>query len=110
MAIITDISTAPNIDAPVEPLSWSAPEPKLWVANQQGEYAGMVEYLDGHFLATGARGEDFGEYSDRGQAQDAVRHGGSGRRMPVGLLSNVAIVSAVVAISLAGMSLSVLIS
>jgi hypothetical protein len=30
---------------------WSSPEENLWVANRNGEYAGMVEFVDGHFLS-----------------------------------------------------------
>lgn len=115
MALVTEITpgrTASHRTASVAPtavaLTWSNPESQLWIANRDGEYAGMVEYADGHFLASGSRGEDLGSFSDRTQAMDAVRLGIARRRLPDGLLSNVAIVSAVVAVSIAGMSLTMI--
>jgi hypothetical protein len=30
---------------------WTSPEENLWVANHNGEYAGMVEFVDGHFVS-----------------------------------------------------------
>ncbi|WP_066043929.1 hypothetical protein [Herbiconiux solani] len=89
-------------------LTWSEPETKLWVASRDGEYAGMIEYLAGHFVATGATGHDLGSYSSLDSAMASVDLGASRRRLPEGVLSNVAIVSAVVALSLAGMSLSMI--
>ena len=29
---------------------WSAPDTDLWVATVNGEYAGMIEFTDGHFV------------------------------------------------------------
>lgn len=110
MALVTEITPERITSERVTSLdlSWSNPESQLWIANRQGEYAGMVEYADGHFLASGSRGEDFGSFSARTRAMDAVREGVARRRLPDGLLSNVAIVSAVVAVSIAGMSLTMI--
>ncbi|WP_291056933.1 hypothetical protein [Herbiconiux sp.] len=110
MALVTEITPERVATDRVTsvPLSWTNPESQLWIANRQGEYAGMVEYADGHFLASGSRGEDFGSFSDRTQAMEAVRLATARRRLPDGLLSNVAIVSAVVAVSIAGMSLTMI--
>ena len=38
-------------------LSWSSPDTNLWVANRDGDYAGMVEFIDGHFAVQNAHGE-----------------------------------------------------
>jgi hypothetical protein len=39
-----------------EPVTWSMPETKFWVAERGGEFAGFVEFRDGHYEATDARG------------------------------------------------------
>ncbi|WP_440710591.1 hypothetical protein [Herbiconiux sp. YIM B11900] len=110
MALVTEISPdrIATDHLTSRPLTWSNPESQLWIAYREGEYAGMVEYGDGHFLASGSRGEDLGTFSDRTQAMNAVLQGVARRRLPDGLLSNVAIVSAVVAVSIAGMSLTMI--
>ncbi|MCS5713444.1 hypothetical protein NVV95_02625 [Herbiconiux sp. CPCC 205716] len=113
MALLTNITAvrAPRHEAAtpiVAPLSWATPESKLWIASRSGEYAGMIEYTEGHFLATGSTGFDLGGFSDLGQAMSAVDRGPIAGRLPVGVLSNVAIVSAVVALSMVGMGLTVI--
>jgi hypothetical protein len=113
MALVTSITSVREDSVSGETVSgesiaWNSPEPKLWVGNRSGEYAGMVEYTAGHFVATGPFGERFGSYSDVAQAMAAVDDRASGLRMRDGLLSNVALVSAVVAISVAGMSLTMI--
>ncbi|MCU1404533.1 MAG: hypothetical protein JWQ43_836 [Glaciihabitans sp.] len=35
--------------APVE-IVWSTPDRNLWVAMVNGDYAGMIEFTDGHFV------------------------------------------------------------
>ena len=30
---------------------WTSPAQDLWIGNRGGEYAGMVEFADGHFIA-----------------------------------------------------------
>ena len=30
-------------------IEWTSPDAELWVANADGEYAGMVEFIDGRF-------------------------------------------------------------
>jgi len=49
---------SPDADTAVAPeLSWSSPDTNLWVANHDGDYAGMVEFVDGHFAVQNAQGE-----------------------------------------------------
>ncbi|MFB2556191.1 hypothetical protein [Herbiconiux liangxiaofengii] len=116
MALLTNITAAraPRIEegAPsasiAAPLNWSTPESKLWIAARRGEYAGMIEYTEGHFMATGATGFDLGAFSNLTQAMESVDRGALPGRLPVGVLSNVAIVSAVVALSMVGMGLTVI--
>jgi len=35
---------------------WSSPASNLWVASSNGDYAGMVEFVDGHFSARSSTG------------------------------------------------------
>jgi hypothetical protein len=108
MAMVTSIESARPDTVTVAPIAWNEPESKLWVGNRAGEYAGMVEYSAGHFVATGPAGERFGTYSSLAQAMAAVEDRASTLRLRDGILSNVALVSAVVAISVAGMSLTMI--
>jgi hypothetical protein len=116
MALLTNISAvrAPRAEEAAQvtpitaPLTWATPEAKLWIASRRGEYAGMIEYTEGHFMATGATGFDLGGYSSLAQAMASVDRGPAAGRLPVGMLSNVAIVSAVVALSMVGMGLTVI--
>ncbi|GAA2224038.1 hypothetical protein N1031_00620 [Herbiconiux moechotypicola] len=92
----------------VEPIRWSTPETKLWVGTRAGEYAGMIEYVDGHFVVVGATGRSLGSWSDLAQAMTAAESGRGGHRVSDALLSNVALASAAVAVSIAGLGLTML--
>lgn len=41
-------------------LLWTTPDADLWVANRDGEYAGLVEFTDGHFIARDSTGHILG--------------------------------------------------
>jgi hypothetical protein len=56
----------------VTEISWRSPELNLWVATSNGEYAGMVEFLDGHFVARGRTGDVIDHLSSIPSAQKAV--------------------------------------
>ena len=51
---------------------WSSPEQNLWVANREGEYAGMVEFANGHFLARDRTGNFIDAFTDVPSAKTAV--------------------------------------
>lgn len=51
---------APNARVAPTALLWTTPEASLWVANRAGEYAGMVEFADGHFIARDSTGHILG--------------------------------------------------
>lgn len=89
-------------------VSWNAPEEGLWVGNRSGEYAGMVEFTSGAYLASGDVGEELGRFGSLDDAFASVASGSPKHRLPDGMLSNVAIISAVIAVSIAGMSLSMI--
>lgn len=91
-----------------QPVSWNAPEQGLWVGNRSGEYAGMVEFTNGAYLASGDVGEELGRFGSLDDALASVASGAQRHRLPEGMLSNVAIITAVVAISIAGMSISMI--
>jgi hypothetical protein len=38
-------------------VSWSSPDLNLWVATVNGDYAGMIEFTDGHFVVNDHTGE-----------------------------------------------------
>lgn len=105
MALVTDIG-AVRADRGV--VQWSTPEAKLWVGMRSGEYAGMIEYAEGHFVVSGPTGGRLGSHSDLAQAMKAVETGAAKLRVTEAFLSNMALASAVVALSVAGMSLTMI--
>ena len=62
------------VDAPI---SWTSPETDLWVASRSGEYAGMIEFRDGHFIALDSMGTELGMFSSIPTARSAVEVGGT---------------------------------
>jgi hypothetical protein len=52
--------------------SWTAPDENLWVASNLGEFAGMVEFRDGHFVAGDRTGNILGNFSSIPAAREAV--------------------------------------
>lgn len=65
---MTLIDAQPQTTAP----SWSRPAENLWIATLHGEYTGMVEFADGHFVATDSTGGPIDAFSAIPQAQAAV--------------------------------------
>ena len=65
-----------NPGVPVAPsrLLWTTPEANLWVANRYGEYAGMVEFADGHFIARDNTGHILGTEVSVAAAKLLVRN------------------------------------
>jgi len=51
---------------------WSTPDINLWVATVEGEYAGMVEFADGHFVVTDHTGSIVTSESSIPAAQAAL--------------------------------------
>lgn len=65
--------THPEMDATRFELSWTSPADDLWVAKLNGEYAGMVEFADGHFIARGHTAELIDNFSSIPDAKAAVQ-------------------------------------
>jgi hypothetical protein len=59
-------------DDSTEPVTWSSPEAKLWVASRDGDFAGVIEFTDNHYDATDARGGRLASSATLRQAQDLV--------------------------------------
>ncbi|MDO9398829.1 MAG: hypothetical protein Q7T71_19970 [Herbiconiux sp.] len=97
--------TAVLVDAPTVSLVWATPEPKLWVATELGEYAGMVEFADGHFTGYDRTGRSLGSHSSLPEAQAALT-GHRAPRLSALPLPYVAVVVGTVAVSLSAMSLA----
>jgi len=53
-------------------LLWSHPVRDLWIASADGEFAGMVEFVDGRFVATDRTGGLLDAFSGAAQARSAV--------------------------------------
>lgn len=93
------VAAAPTL-AEVE---WLSPEPKLWVGSRQGEFAGMVEFSNGHFLATDRIGASLGAHPTLDLAKQRVAEP---PRVVRPVLAQAAVVAGVIASAVALMSLS----
>jgi hypothetical protein len=51
---------------------WRNPQAALWVSSSNGEYRGMIEHVNGQYIAANQRGAAVGEFSSLAQAQRAV--------------------------------------
>jgi len=49
-----------------------SPAAGLWVASKRGDHAGMVERIDGRYVATNGRGRKVGEFDDLAAAREAI--------------------------------------
>ncbi|WP_228498088.1 MULTISPECIES: hypothetical protein [unclassified Plantibacter] len=56
-------------------VAWAEPDATLWVASVDGEYAGMVEFRDGRFVAASSTGKDLGVFVSLLRAKEAVENG-----------------------------------
>ena len=77
---MTLINARPRTDAPTAlptatqatDIAWYNPESNLWVAAANGEHAGMVEFVDGHFTVRSSTGSVVAETSSIPAAQAAL--------------------------------------
>ena len=83
---------------------WASPETRLWVATVDGEYAGMVEFSDGHFVTHDRTGRTVATSSSLPAAQRAILQPSAS---PISL-PYVAAVAGTVALSLTSMSIAAL--
>jgi hypothetical protein len=51
---------------------WRSPHQELWVSTANGEYRGMIEHINGRYVAANHRGTTVGEFKTLAQAQRAV--------------------------------------
>ncbi|RFA13729.1 hypothetical protein B7R21_07805 [Subtercola boreus] len=51
---------------------WIRPDTDLWVAQGSGEFIGMVEFVDGHFVSTDRGSRVIDSFSDLPAARQAV--------------------------------------
>jgi hypothetical protein len=65
----------PDITPAALRLLWTTPAPALWVALRGGEFAGMVESRDAHFVASGSTGQVVGVFAGLPEAKRAVSAG-----------------------------------
>jgi len=52
--------------------AWKSPASGLWVASDSGTYLGMVERIDGRYVASDSTGRDVGSFVELGDAQLAL--------------------------------------
>lgn len=52
--------------------TWKSPAAGLWVASEQGTYLGMIERIEGRYVASDATGRDVGSFTELSDAQIAL--------------------------------------
>lgn len=52
--------------------TWKSPASGLWVASDSGTYLGMVERIEGRYVASDSTGRDVGSFLDLSDAQIAL--------------------------------------
>lgn len=63
-----ELTFAEDLDTTV----WKSPAAGLWVASEAGTYLGMVERVNGRYVASNAAGRDVGAFDDLADAQLAL--------------------------------------
>jgi hypothetical protein len=63
---------AQHADATSNTVSWVSPHPQLWVATVNGEYLGMVEFTDGHFVANDTMRATYASFASLAEAKLAL--------------------------------------
>jgi len=53
-------------------IHWSSPAGNLWVATENGDHAGLVEFVNGHFSVRSSTGSVVAECSSIPAAKDAL--------------------------------------
>ncbi|MCU1405831.1 MAG: hypothetical protein JWQ43_2134 [Glaciihabitans sp.] len=71
------------------PILWSSPEGNLWIANHGGEFAGMVEFSDGHFLASDSTGVLINSFADIPSAKAAITAQVASRNTLLGAVTSI---------------------
>lgn len=69
MTAVDSPATAVSFDCDV---LWICPDTNLWVAQGSGEFLGMVEFAEGHFVSTHRAGGLIDTFSDLPAARRAV--------------------------------------
>ncbi|KJC64273.1 hypothetical protein SAMN06295879_0122 [Agreia bicolorata] len=87
--------------------TWLSPGTTLWVASCEGNFAGFVEFTDGCYSATDARGALIASYSTLGQAQNAVERA-TQRTSTTTMLVYVAVGTGAIALSAFAIGLSLI--
>ena len=67
--------------APAE-ISWTTPDTNLWVATVDGDYAGMIEFDNGHFLVRNQTNSAIATHISVPRAQDALAEHLRARALP----------------------------
>ncbi|WP_285042130.1 hypothetical protein [Plantibacter sp. LMC-P-059a] len=88
-------------------VAWAEPDATLWVASIDGEYAGMVEFRDGRFVAASSTGKDLGIFVSLLRAKEAVENGPS-KSLPFPYVATVAASALVSATAVAFTAFAVL--
>ncbi|WP_378145006.1 hypothetical protein ACFJGV_16125 [Cnuibacter sp. UC19_7] len=96
-------AVAPAVAGSLVEVDWLSPEPKLWVGSRGGEFAGMVEFSNGHFLATDRIGASLGAHPTLDLAKQRVA---APPHVVRSVLAQAAVVAGVIASAVALMSLS----
>jgi hypothetical protein len=100
--------SAVSTPAPAVPeIRWASPEAKLWVATRGADFAGYVEFREGHYEVTDGRGAQFDARATLREAQALIVRQYEPAVLPA-RLTYIAVVTGGVAVAVFGAGLAVL--
>jgi hypothetical protein len=91
----------------VPDVRWTSPEAKLWVATRGADFAGFVEFREGHYVVTDGRGAQLDDCATLREAKALIVRADEPAKLPAAL-TYVAVVTGGVAVIVFGAGLAVL--
>jgi hypothetical protein len=71
MDVMTIFDTRSSSTVSPAQISWATPDANLWVATVDSDYAGMIEFADGHFVVRGMKNDTIAVSATIPAAKDA---------------------------------------
>jgi hypothetical protein len=100
--------TAVSTAAPAVPeIRWASPEAKLWVATRGADFAGIVEFREGHYEVSDGLGAQLGARATLRDAKALIARANEVVKSPAAL-TYIAVVTGGVVVTVFGAGLAVL--
>jgi hypothetical protein len=103
----TSTATGTSTGTDVPEVRWTSPEAKLWVATRGADFAGFVEFREGHYVVTDGRGAQLDDCATLREAKALITRADEPAKLPAAL-TYIAVVTGGVAVTVFGAGLAVL--